>query len=161
MADLSSTITKLEVTHNPVPWGQGFSLSAHISTAGPNRVHGDVEFFADGASLGIARTDSTGVAAIGVPGGLVHPGAHEFGAAFRGDAYNEPSEAEVMVINMSPAIGDPWPVEDQVEKFKGANPPEPEPMVRPVPVREEPLPPEPVVQEQPLPVLHPEPEPVS
>jgi hypothetical protein len=140
MADLSQTITKLNVTHNPVPWGQGFSLSAHVTAAGHHRAHGDVEFFADAATLGVARTDSTGVAALGVPGGLIQPGGHEFTATFRGDAYNEPSDSEPMVINLSPADGDKWPAEDDVVRFKGTHQPEHDPTVKPVAVKEDPEP---------------------
>jgi hypothetical protein len=136
MADKSTTITKLEISQNPVAYGQGFSVSAHVTPAGPNRVHGDVDFTCDGAALGTARTDSTGVAAIGVPGGLVHPGAHEFGASFRGDGYNAASDAEVVSVMLSPADGEPWPAEDKVEKFKGSAAPAPEPVVEPVPVKE-------------------------
>jgi hypothetical protein len=142
MTELSQTITKLEASHNPVASGQGFSLSAQVTPAGPNHVHGDVDFTCDGAALGTARTDRFGVARIGVPGGLVHAGPHEFGAKFRGDAYNATSDAEVLVVNLNPAEGDPWPAEDKVEKFKGSNPPAPEPKVRPVFVKE----PEPVVE---------------
>jgi hypothetical protein len=137
MADKSKTITKLEVTHNPVPHGQGFSVSAHVTPAGPNRVHGDVEFSCDGAPLGTARTDSTGVAAIGVPGGLIHAGAHEFGAAFHGDGYNEASTAEVLSVVLAPADGEAWPADDKVEKFTGSAPSAgAKPVVEPVLVRE-------------------------
>lgn len=136
MTDKSTTITKLEVTHNPVPHGQGFSVSAHVTPAGPNRVHGDVEFSCDGAQLGIARTDSTGVAAIGVPGGLIHAGAHEFGAVFHGDGYNAESTAEVLSVVLAPADGEVWPADDKVEKFKGSAPVAKDGVVEPVMVRE-------------------------
>lgn len=136
MADKSTTITRLEVTHNPVPHGQGFSVSAHVTPAGPNRVHGDVEFSCDGAQLGIARTDSTGVAAIGVPGGLIHAGAHEFGAVFHGDGYNAESTAEVLSVVLAPADGEVWPADDKVEKFKGSAPVEKDGVVEPVLVHE-------------------------
>lgn len=136
MADKSTTITKLEVTHNPVPHGQGFSVSAHVTPAGPNRVHGDVEFSCDGAQLGIARTDSTGVAAIGVPGGLIHAGAHEFGAVFHGDGYNAESTAEVLSVVLAPADGEVWPADDKVEKFKGSASVAKDGVVEPVMVRE-------------------------
>jgi hypothetical protein len=143
MADKSQTITKIEVTHNPVPHGQGFSVSAHVTPAGPNRVHGDVDFTCDGAALGTARTDSTGVAAIGVPGGLIHAGAHEFGAAFHGDAYNDASTAEVLSVVMAPAEGEAWPAEDKVEKFTGSAPADAKPAVEPVVVPEPHVPPAP------------------
>lgn len=136
MADKSTTITKLEVTHNPVPHGQGFSVSAHVTPAGPNRVHGDVEFSCDGAQLGIARTDSMGVAAIGVPGGLIHAGAHEFGAVFHGDGYNAESTAEVLSVVLAPADGEVWPADDKVEKFKGSAPVAKDGVVEPVVVKE-------------------------
>lgn len=139
MAELSTTITKLRVTHNPVPWGQGFSVSAHITPAGHHHVHGDVEFFADGETLGRARTDSTGVAAIGVPGGLVKPGPHEMTARFHGDGYNAASDSEPLVVNLAPAEGDPWPSADEVEKFRGSKPVVDEPKVEPVVVRQEPI----------------------
>lgn len=113
MADKSDTITRLEITHNPVPYGQGFSLSAHVDTAGPNRVHGDVEFFADGESIATLRTDSTGVAAHGIGGGLLPAGEHEFSATFHGDGYNGDSTSEPLVAMLTPAPGEPWPTKDK------------------------------------------------
>jgi hypothetical protein len=112
MPDLSKTITAVRFSHNPVPFGQGFSISAHVTPGGPHHVHGDVEFFADGDSLQApVRTDSTGVAVIGVPGGLLKPGTHEVSAKFAGDGYNAASESEPVNVVLSPdPMANPGPL---------------------------------------------------
>lgn len=109
MANKSQTITKLEFTHNPVPPGQGFAVKAHVLTGGPNRVHGDVEFFVDGKSSCTCRTDSHGGAIYEVPGGLLSAGDHEVTATFHGDGYSAESTSEPIVAVVNPTPGQPWP----------------------------------------------------
>lgn len=112
MADKSTTITKLETTHSPVPNGQGFAITAYVAWAGPNHVHGDVEFFADGESIATHRTDKNGVATTSIAGGLMKAGEHAFTATFHGDGYNDASTSEPLVVMLVPADGEPWPGED-------------------------------------------------
>lgn len=139
MADKSTTITKLETTHSPVPNGQGFAITASVAWAGPNHVHGDVEFFADGESIATHRTDKNGVASTSVAGGLMKAGEHEFTATFHGDGYNDASTSEPLVVMLSPAAGEPWPGEEAPEPKVATDPAIPQPVDLSKPVEPAPL----------------------
>ena len=143
MADKSPTSTWLESSHNPVQPGQGFSLSAHVNRVGHHHVHGDVEFACDGEQIGgtAHRTDSTGVAAIGIPGGSIPAGEHTFTAKFLGDGYNDASESESLVVNLIPAEGEERPEAQEVAAEPVPSAPEPESDEAPHVM---PLPPEPI-----------------
>lgn len=119
MSNQSPTSIKVEVSRKSVPHGIGFSVSAAVSPTGPNRVHGDVEFFADGMPIAQARTDSTGVAAVGIPGGLLPAGEHDFGAIFHGDPYNAASKSESVSVMLEPAPGEAWPVKKAAPQHEG------------------------------------------
>jgi len=123
MAEKSPTSVWLEASSNPVQPGLGFSLSAHVNRVGHHHVHGDVTFLCDGKQIGatVHRTDSTGVAALGVPGGFIPAGVHKFTAKFGGDGYNAESESEVLTVTVLGAEG-----EEASEPVVANEPEEPE-----------------------------------
>lgn len=102
----ASTTTSLAVAPNPATVGSTVTLTATVTGASPS---GDVEFFADGVSLGTAPLVN-GIASL--PVSSLATGTHAITATYSGDSGNVSSSTTASVpltVNPTPTTVTPTP----------------------------------------------------
>ncbi|MFF3439536.1 ice-binding family protein [Streptosporangium sp. NPDC002721] len=90
--------TTLAVAPTPGVAG-GYTLTATVTSPGPNAPTGPVRFFDDGVSLGTAVLDANGRAVLAV---VLAPGTHRLTAAFPGTALLDASVSQVVPLVVAP-----------------------------------------------------------
>jgi hypothetical protein len=87
-----------EATPNPVPTGDGFTLTATVS--GKSTPTGTVIFYAGTQALGSNSLNGSGVASVQLPAGILATGSYQVTAYYAGDAHNpaDTSPAITLVV---------------------------------------------------------------